>query len=89
LWPIVAGILATGLLLLAASDFVRAWVMHQVGVEQRHKVVEVVAPALADYQRQQQDLLGGYAWVDRDNGVVQLPIERAMELVAQENGGAR
>lgn len=28
--------------------------------------------------------LEGYAWVDRARGVVQIPIERAMELVAAE-----
>ena len=29
---------------------------------------------------------GGYGWVDQKAGVVQLPIERAMELTAQKNG---
>ena len=89
IWPIVAGILVTGLVLLAASDFVRAWVQSQLRVEQQHKVVDVVSPALEDYHRQQQALLGGYTWVDQENGVVQLPIERAMELVAEEEGGSR
>jgi hypothetical protein len=30
--------------------------------------------------------LHGYGWVDRRAGVVRIPIERAMELVAQERG---
>ena len=89
IWPIVAGILAVGLVLLAASDFVRAWVQNQVREEQQHKVVDAVSPALVDYQRQQADLLGNYAWVDQENGVVQVPIERAMELVAEEEGDTR
>lgn len=38
--------------------------------------------------------LGGYAWIDRQKGVVALPIERAMELEQAElaraqQGGAR
>jgi hypothetical protein len=33
-----------------------------------------------------KERLGSYGWVDRKQGVVHLPIERAMELVA---GGAR
>ncbi|MBM3791334.1 MAG: hypothetical protein FJW35_13445 [Acidobacteria bacterium] len=34
-------------------------------------------------KRQAEDLrLGSYGWVDRDNGVVHIPIERAMDLVA-------
>ena len=28
-----------------------------------------------------------YAWVDRKNGIVQLPIDRAMDLIAGEQGG--
>jgi hypothetical protein len=35
----------------------------------------------------QRDLavtLGGYGWIDREHGIVRIPIERAMELVAQE-----
>ncbi len=30
--------------------------------------------------------LNGYAWVDRQAGVVRIPIERAMELLAAEGG---
>jgi hypothetical protein len=30
-----------------------------------------------------RERLSGYGWVDRDAGVVHLPIDRAMELVAQ------
>lgn len=31
------------------------------------------------------DHLTNYAWVDRGAGVVQIPLERAMELIAQES----
>ena len=30
-----------------------------------------------------------YGWLDQKAGVVRLPIERAMELVAAEHGGAK
>ncbi len=33
----------------------------------------------------QADRLKHYAWIDRQNGVVGLPIERAMTLVVEEN----
>lgn len=38
--------------------------------------------------------LGSYAWIDRDKGLVRIPIERAMELVAERGlpsrtGGGR
>jgi len=32
---------------------------------------------------EEDEVLGSYAWVDRDHGVVRLPIERAMQLIAE------
>jgi len=40
----------------------------------------------------EQDLAqttGSYAWVDRANGIVRIPIERAMQLIVEENGKRR
>lgn len=34
-------------------------------------------------QAEQQQRLEGYSWIDQQNGVVQIPIEKAMELIAQ------
>ncbi len=34
----------------------------------------------------QADRLAHYAWIDKQKGIVALPIERAMELTAQELG---
>lgn len=31
--------------------------------------------------------LNSYGWVDRTNGIVRIPIERAMDLLAQTSGG--
>jgi hypothetical protein len=39
---------------------------------------------LADLRNKQQAQATSYAWVDQPKGVVQLPIERAMELTVQE-----
>jgi hypothetical protein len=33
--------------------------------------------------------LGSYGWVDRDAGVVHIPIERAMELYLERRGASR
>jgi hypothetical protein len=43
---------------------------------------------LRSYRRSKAAELEGYHWVDRGNGVVRIPIERAMELIAA-GGGAR
>lgn len=39
---------------------------------------------LQTLQKKYQSILHSYAWVDRDKGIVRIPIERAMELLAQE-----
>jgi hypothetical protein len=44
---------------------------------------------LAELRKKQAEQASSYAWVDQKKGVVQLPIARAMELVVQENGGAK
>jgi hypothetical protein len=36
---------------------------------------------LGQVQERDREVLNSYAWVDRDSGVVRIPIERAMELV--------
>ena len=44
---------------------------------------------LAELRAKQSKQAASYGWVDQKAGIVQLPIERAMELVVQENGGAK
>ena len=48
--------------------------------ELRSKMVEVQPAELQQAREEGQAILDGYRWVDRDNGVVAIPIERAMEL---------
>ena len=49
------------------------------------------APAkdLAELRAWEDGLLHGYAWVDKTNGIVRIPIERAIELVAERGLPAR
>ena len=35
------------------------------------------------YFQSQQNLLNSYGWIDRQNGIVRLPIDRAMELLLE------
>ncbi len=44
---------------------------------------------LASYRAQQEQTLHSYGWVDRKNGVVRIPIERAMDLLIQRGLPAR
>ena len=38
---------------------------------------------LQNYYQSQQNLLNSYGWIDRQNGIVRLPIDRAMELLLE------
>jgi len=42
-------------------------------------------PALdmQSYLQSQQSLLNSYGWIDRQNGIVRLPVDRAMELLLE------
>jgi len=38
---------------------------------------------LAEKRRAEDGTLTSYAWIDRSNGIVRIPIDRAMELLAE------
>lgn len=44
---------------------------------------------LQDYLKEQHQLLDSYGWVDRKNGVVRIPIQRAMTILLQQGLPAR
>ncbi len=43
---------------------------------------------LAAIREQEEQKLSRYAWVDRERGIVRIPIERAMQLMAQRSTDA-
>ena len=53
--------------------------------ERWRKVVSQQPEQLRQVRTEQLDRLNSYRWVDEQNGVVTIPIERAMELVVQEH----
>jgi hypothetical protein len=48
------------------------------------KVQEPVAQTLVDLRAREDEELHSYRYLDREKGTVRLPIERAMELLANE-----
>jgi len=38
---------------------------------------------IKDFRVQEEQMLNSYGWVDQQNGVVRIPIKRAMQLLAQ------
>lgn len=45
--------------------------------------------ALAELRTKESTQIGSYAWVDQKAGIVQLPVERAMELTVQKYGSKK
>ena len=43
---------------------------------------------LAQYRKEQQARLTQYRWIDRKAGVVQIPVDRAIDALARERGSA-
>lgn len=39
---------------------------------------------LKAYKAQQDELLNSYGWVDKEAGVARIPVERAIELIAEQ-----
>ena len=66
----------------------QAWFAQAQRAEHQLKVVAPRSEELAGVVAEQQTQLHTYRWVDRQRGVVAIPIERAMELVAREQQGA-
>jgi hypothetical protein len=44
---------------------------------------------LKNYREQEEDILKNYGWVDKQNGVVRIPIDRAMSLLLERGLPAR
>jgi hypothetical protein len=44
------------------------------------------AADLAAERRREENMLEGYAWVDREQGIARIPVQRAMEILARGSG---
>ena len=52
--------------------------------EEAEKVVNRSSEELAQVRAEQEQLISEYQWRDQEAGVVAIPVERAMDLVAAE-----
>ncbi len=48
------------------------------------KVINRLPEELIEMREEQQALLSGYRWIDKEAGIAAVPIDRAMELFVQE-----
>lgn len=77
-------VLVGGLLVVISIVFVQGLFGMATRAEFERKVVQEVPRELQQLRLTQRERLSGGAWVDKDAGVVSIPIERAMELVVRE-----
>lgn len=83
----LTGVVST-LVVFAVILLIMAW-FHSIQNEETYR--KQVLPPSEDLNRlvfEQQASLSHYRWVDREQGVVAIPIERAMDLVVRELGAA-
>ena len=80
-WGVIAVVLFFVLVTAIQAFFYR--------YERAYLAERVYAEAPVEPRRirdEQLERISGYRWVDRENGVVAIPIDRAMELVVEEYG---
>ena len=102
-WLAVGTVAVLGLMRLAHGAFERearegSKPIHPLAAEREEppepRLQAVPAQDLEAFRARELERLSTYGWVDRQAGVVHLPIERAMELVAKDGlpvreGGGR
>ena len=84
---ILAGVGIALVVAWAAAVFLQGWYHQMEKAELQRKVIEPPSEALTTYQAEQAVTMGEYRWIDPENGVVGLPIERAMEIMVERASG--
>lgn len=80
-----AGVLVAGGLI---ALLVPAWYAQRVAALKAERGWSATPAETLQIKSAQAARLADYAWIDREKGVVALPIERAMELLAAESAAA-
>jgi hypothetical protein len=76
----------SAILVLVIVIGVTAWFMDEKDQEIATKYENAPNVWLSNLRLEQQTKLNGERWIDRDKKIIQIPIDRAMELIVQ-NGG--
>ena len=83
--PMIAGVSAIAVVLILAALVGGQGLFYRL--KDRENQVKNVAPAPEEFTKytiEQEGRLNGYGWLDRNKGIVAIPIETAMEAAARE-----
>ncbi len=75
---------AGAILLLVIGVLLQALYLGAVERERQRKVLAQPPAELIEVLSEQQDTLESYRWVDKQQGIAAIPIDRAMELVIRD-----
>lgn len=82
-WTVIAGILgALGVFVIVLGLQVLFYAVERA--EHQRKVIEQPYDEVRRIRAQQEQGLHSYRWVDKNAGIVGIPIDRAMALVVEE-----
>ena len=85
-WTTVLWLIPISVIILLTFFYVGiSWFKGAKDTELASKQGEFQTPELNALHAKESEQLGSYKWLDKDKGRVQIPIARAMELIAQEN----
>ena len=87
--PLIAFLLITSCLFVVATCAFLSW-MFIVARDNEHnrKINQATFTDLQNLRKAEDAKLGGYQYIDKDKGIVRIPVERAMQLTAEEAKGA-
>ena len=83
--PVISAVGVICVALTVATIYaMQALYFNYARAETARKVIEAPTATSDSKLAEQEAILARYSWVDKENGVTSIPIERAMRLVADE-----
>ncbi len=88
--PLIAFLLIISCIFVVAVCALLSWIFIVArDNEYNRKINQATYTDLQNLRKAEDAVLGGYQYIDKDKGTVRIPVERAMQLMAEEaKGGA-
>lgn len=87
--PLIAFLLITSCIFVVAVCALLSWIFIVArDNEHNRKINQATYTDVQNMRKAEDAKLGGYQHLDKDKGIVRIPVERAMQLMAEEAKGA-